>query len=140
AGVDLFMVPEDWKALYTKTLAQVRSGEVPRARLDEAVRRILRVKMRAGLFRDGKPSQRPLAGDLSQLGSAAHREVARQAVRESLVLLKNEVVLPLRPRQRVLVAGHGADDIGKQYGSWRVSLQGTGNSNADLRGGTSIWQ
>jgi beta-glucosidase len=139
AGVDMFMVPEDWKALYANTLAQVKSGEIPRARLDDAVRRILRVKMRAGLFTDGKPSQRPLGGDLAQLGSAAHREVARQAVRESLVLLKNEGVLPLRPDRRVLVAGDGADDIGKQSGGWTISWQGTGNTNQDFPGATSIW-
>lgn len=139
AGVDMFMVPEDWKALYANTLAQVRSGEIPRARLDEAVRRILRVKMRAGLFADPKPSERPLGGDLSELGSAAHREVARQAVRESLVLLKNEGVLPLRPDRHVLVAGDGADDIGKQCGGWTISWQGTGNTNLDFPGATSIW-
>ena len=139
AGVDMFMVPEDWKALYANTLAQVKSGEISRARLDEAVRRILRVKMRAGLFTDGKPSQRPLGGDLAQLGSAAHRDVARQAVRESLVLLKNEGALPLRPDRRVLVAGDGADDIGKQSGGWTISWQGTGNTNADFPGATSIW-
>jgi beta-glucosidase len=140
AGVDMFMVPEDWKALYENTLAQVRSGEIAEARLDEAVRRILRVKMRAGLFGDGKPSARPMGGDFERLGSAAHREVARQAVRESLVLLKNNgSVLPLRPDRRVLVAGDGADDVGKQSGGWTLSWQGTGNSNADFPGATSIW-
>src|SRR5688500_843029 len=106
AGLDMFMVPEDWKALYENTLQQVRTGEISRERLQEAVRRILRVKMRAGLFTDPKPSQRPNGGDMSLLGAPAHREVARQAVRESLVLLKNDGgVLPLRPKQRVLVAG-----------------------------------
>jgi beta-glucosidase-like glycosyl hydrolase len=58
----MFMVPEDWKALYENTLQQVRSGEISRERLQEAVRRILRVKMRAGLFTDPKPSQRPHGG------------------------------------------------------------------------------
>jgi beta-glucosidase len=140
AGVDMFMVPTDWRALYFNTIAQVQSGEIPRARLEEAVRRILRVKMRAGLFTDPKPSQRALGGDLSRFGSAAHRAIARQAVRESLVLLKNQGrVLPLRPGQHVLVAGDGADDIGKQAGGWTISWQGTGNSNADFPGGTSIW-
>ena len=139
AGLDMFMVPEDWKALYTNTLAQVKSGEIPQARLDEAVRRILRVKMRAGLFTDPTPSARPHGGDFALLGSPAHREVARQAVRESLVLLKNDGgVLPLRPDRHVLVAGDGADDVGKQSGGWTLSWQGDGNTNENFPGATSI--
>lgn len=141
AGVDIFMVPEDWKALYETTLAQVRSGTISEMRLNEAVRRILRVKMRAGLFGAPKPSQRGFGGDISRFGSAAHREVARQAVRESLVLLKNNgSVLPLRPGQNVLVAGDGADSIAKQSGGWTITWQGDGNSNADFPNGTSIWK
>jgi len=141
AGLDMFMVPEDWKALYQSILSQVRAGEIPPARLDDAVRRILRVKMRAGLFRAGKPSQRPMGGKFERLGSAEHRQVARQAVRESLVLLKNNGgILPLRPQSRVLVAGDGANDIGKQCGGWTLSWQGTENSNKDFPGGTSIWE
>ena len=137
AGVDMFMVPDDWKDLYQNTLAQAKSGEITQSRLDDAVRRILRVKMRAGLFTAGKPSQR---GTSHQFGSAEHRRVARQAVRESIVLLKNNGhLLPLRPQRNVLVAGDGADDIGKQAGGWTISWQGDGNTNADFPGGTSIW-
>ncbi len=140
AGVDMFMVPDDWKGLYENTLAQVRSGEIAAERLDDAVRRILRVKMRAGLFERGKPSSRPLGGRTELLGSPEHRAVARQAVRESLVLLKNNGgVLPLAPGARVLVAGDGADDIGKQTGGWTITWQGTGNTNDDFPGATSIW-
>jgi len=140
AGVDMFMVPDDWKALYESLLAQVKSGEIAQARLDDAVRRILRVKMRAGLFTAGKPSTRPLGGKTEQVGSAEHRRVARQAVRESIVLLKNNGrLLPLRPQRKVLVAGDGADNIGKQSGGWTISWQGDGNSNGDFPGGTSIW-
>jgi beta-glucosidase len=140
AGIDIFMVPEDWKGLYETTLAQVRSGEIRPDRLDEAVRRILRVKMRAGLFTAGKPSERGLGGDFSRFGSAGHRAVARQAVRESLVLLKNDGgVLPLRPGKRVLVAGDGATSIAKQSGGWTISWQGDGNVNADFPNATSIW-
>jgi beta-glucosidase len=140
AGVDLFMAPEDWKALWENTFAQVRSGEISMERLDDAVRRILRVKMRAGLFKRGKPSDRPSAGDLELFGSPEHRAVAREAVRESLVLLKNNGgLLPLRRDQRVLVAGDGADDIGKQSGGWTISWQGDDNENADFPGATSIW-
>jgi beta-glucosidase len=140
AGIDMFMVPEDWRALYENTLDQVRSGEIPLARLDDAVRRILRVKMRAGLFGKGKPSSRPLAGRSELLGSPEHRAVARQAVRESLVLLKNNGgLLPLARRQRVLVAGDGADDIAKQSGGWTLTWQGTDLANEDFPGATSIW-
>jgi beta-glucosidase len=106
AGLDMFMAPDSWRELYANTLAQVRSGVIPQARLDEAVRRILRVKIRAGLFEEVRPSQRPFAGQYELLGAPAHREVARQAVRESLVLLKNRGhLLPLRPGANVLVAG-----------------------------------
>ncbi len=140
AGLDMFMVPQDWKELYHSIVAQVRSGAIPMARLDDAVRRILRVKMRMGLFDGVKPSQRMHAGKLALIGAPGHRAVARQAVRESLVLLKNDGVLPLRPRQHVLVAGDGANDIGKQSGGWTVSWQGTENSNGDFPGGTSIGQ
>ena len=139
AGVDIFMVPEDWKKLYENTLAQVKSGEITRERLDEAVRRILRVKLRAGLFGAGKPSQRPYGGEFKRLGSAEHRAVARQAVRESLVLLKNNGgVLPIAGRRHVLVAGDGANSIAKQSGGWTLTWQGDGNTNADFPGATSI--
>jgi beta-glucosidase len=141
AGVDMYMVPNRWKALYRNTLAQARSGEIPMSRLDDAVRRILRVKVLAGVFEQGRPSSRPLAGRTELLGSAEHRAVARRAVRQSLVLLKNNGhLLPLRRDLNVLVAGDGADDIGKQCGGWTVTWQGTGTTNSDFPGGTSIWQ
>jgi len=140
AGIDMFMAPEDWKALWENTLAHISSGEISMARLDDAVRRILRVKMRAGLFERGKPSGRPLAGDLELFGSTEHRAVASEAVRKSLVLLKNNGgLLPLQRDQRVLVAGDGADDISKQCGGWTISWQGDDNENADFPEATSIW-
>lgn len=141
AGLDMFMVPQDWKALYENTLKQVKAGEIPLDRLDDAVRRILRVKMRAGLFERGKPSSRPLARRPEIIGSADHRQVARQAVRESLVLLKNSGgILPLDPSSRVLVAGDGADNITKQSGGWTITWQGTDNENHEFPGATSIWE
>lgn len=140
AGIDLFMVPEDWRALLENTVEQVASGAIPMDRLDDAVRRILRVKMRAGLFAAGPPSDRPVAGRHELLGSPEHRAVARRAVRESLVLLKNEGgLLPLDPSQTVLVAGDGAHDIGMQCGGWTLTWQGTDVSNDDFPGATSIW-
>ena len=140
AGIDMFMVPEDWKALYDNTLAQVESGEIPMERLDDAVRRILRVKMRAGLFDNGRPSSRQLAGRTKLFGAPEHRAVARQAVRESLVLLKNEGgLLPLRRDLRVLVAGDGAHNLPKQTGGWTITWQNTENDNSDFPGATSIW-
>lgn len=142
AGLDMYMVPEpEWKTLFHNTVQQVRDGVIPMSRIDDAVRRILRVKIRAGLFEKGAPSTRALAGDESVLGAPAHRAVARQAVRESLVMLKNKNnVLPLSPNSHVLVAGDGAHNIGKQTGGWSISWQGTGSANEDFPGATSIWQ
>ncbi len=140
AGLDLFMVPEDWRALHRNTLRQARSGAIPEDRLDDAVRRILRVKARAGLLDSGRPSERALGGRFELLGAPEHREVARQAVRESLVLLKNsDNLLPLAPSSLVLVAGPAADDIGRQSGGWTLTWQGTENTNDDFPGATSIW-
>ncbi|EQD36991.1 glycoside hydrolase family 3 domain protein [mine drainage metagenome] len=106
AGIDMAMEPNNWRAFYTNTLREVEKGSIPMQRLDHAVARILAVKLRMGLFTQGLPSQQPLGGKFDLIGSAAHRALARQAVRESLVLLKNEHhLLPLKPGQRVLVAG-----------------------------------
>lgn len=141
AGLDMFMAPDSWQPLYRNTLEQVRSGEIGVARLDEAVARILRVKMRAGVFEAPRPSERSHAGNWSLLGAPEHREVARRAVRQSLVLLKNEDgILPLAPGLNVLVAGDGANDIGKQCGGWTLSWQGTGNSNQHFPNGVSIFE
>ena len=139
AGIDVLMAPHDWRGLYASLLAQVRSGEIPAARLDDAVRRVLRVKLRARLLSEGRPSSRPFAGHFELLGAAAHRAVARAAVRESLVLLKNHAhLLPLAPRQRVLVAGDGADSLAMQSGGWTINWQGT-EPNAAFRNAESIF-
>jgi len=140
AGLDMFMVPNDWKALYRNTIEQVQSGVISQQRLDQAVARILRVKMRAGIFDLPKPSERKHAGDWSLLAAPEHRAVAREAVRKSLVLLKNENgLLPLPANANVLVTGDGADNIGKQSGGWTLSWQGTGNSNEHFPNATSIY-
>jgi beta-glucosidase len=141
AGIDLFMVPQEWKAFIENTVAQVRAGDIPEARIDDAVTRILRVKLREGLFEKGRPSSRPLANKVALLGAPEHRAVAREAVRESLVLLKNDgALLPLRRKSHVLVAGDGADSIEKQTGGWSLTWQGTENTNADFPGATSIFE
>jgi beta-glucosidase len=140
AGVDVYMVPEDWKGLHATLIGQVKSGRVPLARLDDAVRRVLRVKFAYGLFEKPRPSARALGGQFDQLGSPAHRVLARDAVRQSLVLLKNDGVLPIKPGKRILVAGDAADDIARQSGGWTISWQGGGDlTNADFPGAQSIY-
>lgn len=141
AGLDVYMVPTSaWKPLFYNLVEQVNNGDIPMERVDDAVRRVLRVKLRAGLFEKPGPAERPLAGRTELIGAQEHREVARQAVRESLVLLKNnDNLLPLNPQQRILVAGQGADNIGQQAGGWTISWQGTGNTNEDFPGGSSIY-
>ena len=140
AGVDMLMAPDSWRELYKNTLAQARSGEIPQSRIDDAVRRILRVKTLAGSFKRPAPKQRSDAGDFTRLGSAAHRALAREAVRKSLVLLKNaHGTLPLDPHAKILVAGDAADDIGKQTGGWTIDWQGDHNRNADFPGATSVF-
>jgi beta-glucosidase len=135
AGIDMVMVPEEWRAFIANTIAQVESGEIAQARIDDAVSRIVRVKLRLGLF-DAAPADSPVAG---QEAALQDRALARRAVRESLVLLKNNrAALPLKRGARVLVVGRGADDIGMQSGGWSLSWQGTGNNNADFPSGTSI--
>ena len=140
AGVDMLMTPESWRGYYTNTLEDVRAGRITMARLDEAVARILRVKLQIGLFDAGLPSQRPLGKRDDLIGHPQHRALARQAVRESLVLLKNNGgLLPLRPQSHVLVAGDGADSVAKQSGGWTLNWQGTGLKPEDFPGATSIW-
>jgi beta-glucosidase len=145
AGLDMYMAPDSWRGLFDTLLVQAENGELDLDRLDDAVRRILRVKIRSGLFEAGLPSTRAFAGDYDLLTNPEHKDVARQAVRESLVLLKNNVteagerVLPLSPNQKILIAGDGADNIGKQSGGWTLNWQGTGNSNSDFPGGSSMF-
>ncbi|MCG7534057.1 exo 1,3/1,4-beta-D-glucan glucohydrolase [Pseudoalteromonas sp. OOF1S-7] len=141
AGLDVYMVPTDaWKPLLENTIAQVKAGVIPMARIDDAVSRILRVKFRAGLFDKPSPAHRPHANNTQLIGHEAHRDIARQAVRESLVLLKNnQQLLPLAPNQRILIAGDAANNIGKQSGGWTITWQGTNNQNSDFPGGQSIF-
>jgi beta-glucosidase len=141
AGLDIYMVPEDWKALHASLVAQVKDGTIPMARLDEAVLRVLRMKQALGIL-DGevKPSARVNGGKWELLGSPEHRAIAREAVAKSQVILKNAGVLPLKAGARIEVAGSAADNIPQQAGGWSVTWQGGGDlTAADFPGATSIW-
>ncbi|MBN1449284.1 MAG: glycoside hydrolase family 3 protein [Bacteroidetes bacterium] len=139
AGIDMFMVPEKWKVFITTLRLLVESGRVSEARIDDAVRRILTVKYLYRLFDRPRPAERPWSNDTS-FGSPEHRAVAREAVRKSLVLLKNDGgILPARKDVRILVAGKNADNRGHQCGGFTIQWQGT-SGNEHVEGGTSIWE
>jgi beta-glucosidase len=127
AGIDMVMVPYDYKRFVADLTALNGTGEVTTARIDDAVRRILRQKFALGLF------ERPFADrtHLASVGSVAHRAVAREAAAKSQVLLKNSGrTLPLARNAKVYVAGGSADDLGKQTGGWTLTWQGApGNAN-----------
>lgn len=130
AGIDLVMVPDDWKKFIPATVADVRAGRIPMSRIDDAVSRIIRVKLEAGLFA-ASPASGPHP-DASALHSPDARNVAREAVRKSLVLLKNDHgVLPLRRGGRILVVGKGADSLPMQAGGWSLTWQGDKTTTAD---------
>ncbi|HYU84987.1 MAG TPA: glycoside hydrolase family 3 protein [Kribbellaceae bacterium] len=121
AGTDMFMEPFTYQDFETTLLDEVHAGRVPMARIDDAVRRILAKKFELGLFEHPYTDRT----HLSEVGSAAHRAVARQAVAESQVLLKNAGgVLPLSKHAKVYVAGRNADNMGNQTGGWTLSWQG----------------
>ncbi|MAT98921.1 MAG: beta-glucosidase [Anaerolineaceae bacterium] len=133
AGIDMNMVPGKYTIFIDALTAAVENGDVPQARIDDAVRRILTVKFELGLF------ERPFADEslLQTVGSDAHRELARQAVRESLVLLHHDgATLPIdRGTAVIFVAGEGADDIGIQSGGWSIEWQGR---EGNITPGTTI--
>jgi beta-glucosidase len=136
AGLDMAMAPDSWKKLFDTTVEHVRAGTIPMSRVDDAVRRILRVKVKMGLF----DPARPIEGKQGVMGAPEHRAVAREAVAKSLVLLKNNGVLPVKASANVLVTGPGADSMMMQTGGWTLSWQGDGNSNDMFPGGTTIYK
>ncbi|MFA6100241.1 MAG: glycoside hydrolase family 3 protein [Patescibacteria group bacterium] len=121
AGVDMVMLPFDYKFFSESMHQALAQGDISQARVDDAVRRILEVKFEIGLF--DKPAAD--TSDLKTIGSKPHRELARKAVRESLVLLKNNHAVPIsKTTPRILVSGSAADNIGQQSGGWTVEWQG----------------
>ena len=143
AGLDIYMIPDDAKALHASLMQQVAEGTVTMERVDEAVGRVLKVKLRAGLIGEGavKPSARPNAGDYDLLGSAQHRVIAREAVAKSQVLLKNSGILPLAEGMDILVAGEAADSIAQASGGWTLTWQGGRElDNSYFPGATSIFE
>ena len=127
AGIDMVMVPSNYKTFISTLRTEVTAGRIPMSRIDDAVTRILNAKFALGLF------SQPLTDRsyTAQVGSPAHRAVARQAVRESLVLLKNDGVLPLSKSgtYKLVVGGSHIDNLGNQMGGWSISWQGaSGNT------------
>jgi beta-glucosidase len=137
AGMDMVMAPKKYRDFHQLLVALVKEGGVPQSRIDEAVIRILQVKIAMGLM-DKSRSHLADRNLQARFGSPAHREIARQCVRESLVLLKNDrKILPLRKTaKRIHVAGKNADDIGNQCGGWTIDWQG--KSGRIMPGGTTI--
>ena len=137
AGVDMFMVPENWKALYKNTVKQVKDGEISKERLDDAVKRILTVKQQLGMF-EGRV---PIQTKYSEVGLQKNRDIARRAVRESLVLIKNNnLTLPIKNKQKILVIGDSADSLKIQTGGWTLDWQGANNTNSDFPGSITFLQ
>ena len=140
AGMDMVMVPEKYREFFSNLKSLVNEGKVPMTRIDDAVKRILRVKFAMGLM----DKKRSLMADRSlhkNFGSAEHRAVARESVRQSLVVLKNDKkLLPLSKKAaRIHLGGKSADDLGNQCGGWTISWQG--QSGKDITpGGTTILQ
>lgn len=135
AGIDMAMTAGDHAEFITIVKAEVEGGRIPMERIDDAVRRILRVKLLMGVFDQALAPREYLA----DVGSEEHRELARQAVRESMVLLKNDGdILPLaRDSGKIMVAGRNADNIGNQVGGWSITWQGNSGKTTT---GTTILQ
>ena len=137
AGVDIFMAPDEWKPLYENTLDQARNEEISIERLDEAVKNILSVKYLLGMFDGRKPHLYPY----NYIGDNKHRAIARQAVRESIVLLKNNNnTLPIKSGKHILVIGDSANKITKHMGGWTITWQGRENQNSEFPNSKSIYE
>lgn len=139
AGIDMFMVSKNWKEFIEHLKQHVVRGSVSMKRVDDATRRILSVKFAYGLFDKPRPANR-FWSNHDSFGGKEHRAVAREAVRKSLVLLKNDgPVLPLQKDARIFVAGKNAHNLGNQCGGFSLSWQGV-SGNENPQGATSVWQ
>ncbi|MFT5692472.1 MAG: beta-glucosidase [Oceanicoccus sp.] len=139
AGIDMFMISENWRPFIEHLTHHVERGTVAVARIDDAVRRILSVKFAFGLFDKPRPAERYWSNHAS-FSAKEHRELARDAVRQSLVLLKNsEQLLPLDRSKTILVAGKSAHNKGNQCGGFTITWQGL-SGNDHIVGGTSVWE
>jgi beta-glucosidase len=135
AGIDMFMEPNTYKEFEETLTAEVEAGEVPESRIDDAVSRILKEKFELGLFEHPFTDR----SGIPEIGDAAHRAVARRAVQESQVLLKNdEGTLPIHRHSDVYVAGSNADNIGNQAGGWTLTWQGGSNNPTPIPGTTIL--
>ena len=135
AGVDMVMVPDRYKDFIRLTIELVNENQIPISRIDDAVSRILKQKLLLGIFE--KPYAEKSSTEIDLFGSQQHRDIARQAVRESMVLLdaKNDILPLKREGQIIGLAGVLADDLGAQCGGWTIAWQG---GNGDITEGTSI--
>ncbi|TJY40657.1 carbohydrate-binding protein [Cohnella pontilimi] len=137
AGMDMLMEPQDWKISLTYLKQLAEEGKIPMSRIDDAVTRILRVKFESGVFEHPLTDERLAAS----FGSESNRAIARQAVRESLVLLKNDkvngqpILSQLKNMKKIFVAGKSADNIGIQSGGWSITWQG---ASGNITPGTTI--
>jgi beta-glucosidase len=131
AGIDMLMEPNDWKNAYNDILAGYNNGDISESRINDAVRRILSVKYKRGLFTEDIFRYQP-----ELLANQAHLDVAREAVRKSLVLLKNnDNSLPLTKNQKIAIVGPGADDFGLMFGGWSLGWQGAVDPKSGLDAG-----
>jgi len=139
AGIDMIMAPSDWRQLRKNILDQIADGTISMSRLDEAVKRVIEFKMRYRLINSAAPSTQVDQALRARFGASEHRDLARRAVRQSLVLLKNnDGALPINGSSRIAVVGSGADNIGMQSGGWTLTWQGTENTNQDFPNASSI--
>ena len=139
AGVDMLMVSSDWQRVYRIMFEGVRTKQISEARLDDAVKRILRVKALKGMLSPTYVHPALRTDEIHPMGMDSTRTLAREAVRKSLVLMKNDDrILPLSPKQKVLIVGTDAHDVAKQCGGWTLTWQGTNNTNDDFPNAESI--
>jgi beta-glucosidase len=137
AGVDMLMEPNNYKDAINAIVNNANKGLITEERIDDAVSRILTVKFDLGLFED--PYMENLTKEVTELGSEGYRELAKQLVEKSLVLLKNEnQLLPLKQGQKIFVTGPALNDMGFQCGGWGITWQGQIDSNGKITEGTTI--